>query len=157
MSVRGDVELLRLVPLFSSVDAAQLQILVFSAERPVIPTGEYVLKKGQSDRAGFLVLGGHGEAYTGQGISPVAKVERGAFLGELQMVARLPASLSVVARADMQVMKIPHELFMRVCAEFPESAGRMLGVLSRKLETSVKDLRTVQRFFEGADAKAMRR
>ena len=152
MSVRGDVDLLRQTPLFSSVDAAQLQLLVFSAERLKMSAGEFLIRKGETRSAGLLVLAGQAEAYSGRSGRPVALIDRGAFLGELQMIARIPASVSVQAKTNMHVMVIGHDLFMRVCSEFPDAGGKMLQALSRKLDASMKDLRAVQRVFEGARA-----
>jgi CRP-like cAMP-binding protein len=152
MSIRGDVDLLRQTPLFASVDNAQLQLLVFSAERLRLSAGEFLLRKGETRDAGLLVLAGQAEAYSRRSGRPVAMIDRGAFLGELQMIARVPASISVQARTDMHVMAIGHELFLRVCSEFPDAGGTMLAALSRKLDASVKDLRAVQRYFEGASA-----
>ncbi|MGE0211673.1 MAG: cyclic nucleotide-binding domain-containing protein [Parvibaculaceae bacterium] len=152
MSVRGDVDLLRQTPLFASVDGAQLQLLVFSAERRRVAPGQSLLRKGESANAGLLVLEGEAEAYSGRSGRPVALIERGAFLGELQMIAKVPSSISVRAKTDMHLMAIGHDLFMRVCSEFPEAGGKMLNVLSRKLDASMKDLRVVQRYFEGARA-----
>lgn len=147
MSVRGDVELLRRVPLFAHVESAQLQLLVFSARRLDVPAGELLVKKGKSEDAGFLVLAGEGEAF-GRGREALAGIGVGAFIGELQMIARLPSSISVRATNDMHVLAIGHELFTRVLSEFPDAAAKMLGVLSRKLDASVKDLKVVQRYFD---------
>lgn len=152
VSVRSDVDLLRQVPLFASVDSAQLQLLVFSAERARMSTGEFLLRKGEARNVGILVLAGQAEAYSGRSGRPVALIDRGAFLGELQMIAKIPASVSVQAKTDMHVMLIGHDLFMRVCSEFPDAGGKMIVALSRKLDASVKDLRAVQRFFDGARA-----
>ena len=147
MSVRGDVELLRRAPLFAHVESAHLQLLVFSARRLEVPAGELLLKRGKSEDAGFLVLAGEAVAWGRRG-ETVAEIGPGAFLGELQMIARLPSSISVKATSDMHVLAIGHELFTRVLNEFPDAAARMLGVLSRKLDASVKELKAVQRFFE---------
>lgn len=150
MSIRSDVDLLRQTPLFASVDASQLQLLVFSAERRRVPEGDFLLRKGETTNSGLLVLAGQAEAYSGRSGRPVALIDRGAFLGELQMIARIPASVSVKARTEMHVMAIGHELFTRVCSEFPEAGGKMLTALSRKLDSSMRDLRAVQRHFEDA-------
>ncbi len=148
MSIRRDVELLRQVPLFAQVEGAQLQLLVFSGLRLDIPAGELLLRKGRSEDRGMLVLAGEAEAFVRDG-DPIAELTPGAFIGELQMIARLPSSISVRARTDMQVLAIGHDLFTRVLNEFPDAGARMLSVLSRKLDTSVKELKAVQRYFEG--------
>jgi CRP-like cAMP-binding protein len=151
MSVRSDVELLRQVPLFAEVDPAHLQLLVFSSRRIDIPSGDVVFKKGSSESAGYLVLSGRAEAFEhDRAQAPLAQLETGALLGELSMIANLPVSLTVRAKTHMRLLKITHELFMRVCSEFPDAGAKVLNALSRKLDTSLKDLRTVQRYFDEA-------
>lgn len=148
MSIRRDVELLRQVPLFAQVEGAQLQLLVFSGQRLDVPAGELLLRKGRSEDRGMLVLAGEAEAF-GRGGQPIARIVPGAFVGEIQMIARLPSSISVRAKTDMHVLAIDRGLFTRVLNEFPDAGARMLSVLSRKLDTSVKELKAVQRHFEG--------
>lgn len=155
MSVRSDTELLRTVPLFADVDFAQLQVLVFSAEHLEIAAQETVFAAGSLVGAGHLVLEGRGEVLkpTGEDDSepePVAVVEAGAFLGELAMIANLPASVTVRGDTPMRVLRIGHNLFLRVCGEFPDIGTKVVEALSNRLDTSLEDLRQVQAYFDRA-------
>jgi CRP-like cAMP-binding protein len=152
MSVRSDTELLRKTPLFADVDSVQLQVLVFSAERLEIAAGEALLAPGSLVGAGYLVLDGQGEVLTSKGgeDEPVALVESGAFVGERAMIANLPVSMTVRARTPMRVLRIGHDLFLRVCGEFPEIGEKVMQALARRLETSLEDLRDVQAHFDRA-------
>jgi CRP-like cAMP-binding protein len=155
MSVRSETELLRTVPLFADVEAAQLQVLVFSAERLEIAAQEIVFAAGSLVGAGHLVLDGRGEVLKPTGaddgeLEQVAAVEAGAFLGELAMIANLPASVTVRAGTPMRVLRIGHKLFLRVCGEFPEIGAKVVEALSNRLDTSLEDLRQAQAFFDRA-------
>ena len=155
MSIRRDIELLRQVPLFAGVDPVQLQVLVFSAERIEIAAQETLVAAGGVAGAGHLVLHGQGEVLKptdSEGGEPeiVATVESGAFLGELAMIANLPAAVTVRARTPMRVLRIGHELFLRVCGEFPEIGAKVLEALARRLDTSMEDLREAQSYFDRA-------
>jgi CRP-like cAMP-binding protein len=155
MSVRSDTKLLGKTPLFADVDPVQLQVLVFSAERLEIAAGETLFAPGSLVGAGYLVLGGQGEVLTAGGgddeaLEPVALVESGAFVGERAMIANLPASMTVRARTPLRVLRIGHDLFLRVCGEFPEIGEKVLEALARRLETSLEDLRQVQAHFDRA-------
>ena len=156
MSIRSDIELLRKVPLFAEVDPVQLQVLVFSSERVDVAPDEILFSAGSLVGAGHLVLQGqgavlkakHGEADSAP--EQVALVQAGAFLGELAMIADRPASVTVRAMTQLKVLRIGHELFLRVCSEFPEVGAKVLEALTRRLDTSLEDLRQVQAHFDRA-------
>jgi CRP-like cAMP-binding protein len=155
MSVRSDTELLGKTPLFADVDPVQLQVLVFSAERLEIAAGETLIAPGNLVGAGYLVLDGQGEVLTasdgkGDALEPIALVESGAFVGERAMIANLPVSMAVRARTPLRVLRIGHDLFLRVCGEFPEIGDKVMEALAQRLETSLEDLRVVQAHFDRA-------
>jgi CRP-like cAMP-binding protein len=149
MSVRSDTELLGKTPLFADIDPVQLQVLVFSAERLEIAAGETLIAPGSLVGAGYLVLEGQGEVLTAA-LEPVALVDSGAFVGERAMIANLPATMTVRARTPLRVLRIGHDLFLRVCGEFPEIGEKVLQALAQRLETSLEDLRQVQAHFDRA-------
>ena len=155
MSVRSDTELLCKTPLFADVDPVQLQVLVFSADRLGFAAGDTLFASGDLVGAGYLVLDGQGEVLKSaggedQGLEPVALVESGAFVGERSMIANLPVSITVRARTPCRVLRIGHELFLRVCGEFPEIGEKVMEALASRLETSLEELRHVQAHFDRA-------
>jgi CRP/FNR family transcriptional regulator, cyclic AMP receptor protein len=152
MSVRSQVELLRQVPLFEQIDPVQLQVLVFAAKRIDVAAQETLVAAGSLVGAGHLVLRGQGEVLEAEGDEQrqVALVQAGAFVGELAMIANLPASLTVRARTPMQVLQIGHDLFLQVCGEFPEIGAKVLEALHTRLDTSLEDLRQAQAYFDRA-------
>jgi len=152
MSVNSDVRLLQQVPLFAEVDSAHLQVLVFSSKRQTISDGAYVFKKGKLGQAAFFVLSGSGvvRADNSSSSAIIARVKKGALLGETSMVGRVPYSISVQAAKKMEVLKLTNDTFMRVCEEFPEVGKTVLRVLADKLDTSLKGFSDVQRRFDNA-------
>lgn len=155
MSTRREIELLCQVPLFADIDPVQLQVLVFSAQRVEFAAEETLFAAGDLAGAGHLVLNGQGEVLRpkgGEGLEPacVATVDAGAFLGEMAMIANLPAAVTVRAQTPMQVLRIGHDLFLRVCGEFPEIGAKVLEALAHRLETSMEELREAQTQLDGA-------
>ena len=154
MAVRNDVEVLRQVPMFAAVDAAYLQVLAFSSKRINLKTGQYLARKDKPGSSAFLVLDGRAEAIEygeDEGTAKiVAHIGPGGFIGTLSMVAKLPYSVTVRATSPMQAMQIPHDLFIRVCTEFPETGGQILRFLSDNLDVSIADFKRAQRLFEEA-------
>lgn len=152
MSVKSDVELLQNVPLFAKVDDTHLQVLVFSSKRVTVSAGSYVLRKGKSGNAAFLVLSGRAIVRTGDGASSraIAGVEQGALLGEMAMIGKVPYSTSVQAVKDMDLLKLTNGMFMRVCEEFPDVGRNVLGVLADKLDLTLQGFTDVQQHFDKA-------
>ncbi len=154
MSVNSDVQLLQKVPLFARVDPAHLQVLVFSSKRQTVSGGSYVYRKGKSGAAAFFVLSGRAIVRTSDSptSAAIARVEKGALLGEMAMIGKVPYSSSVQAVNDMAVLKLTNAMFMRVCEEFPDVGKNVLAVLADKLDSSLTGFNDVQCYFENAKA-----
>jgi CRP/FNR family transcriptional regulator, cyclic AMP receptor protein len=156
MSVRRETELLQNVPLFAAIDPLQLQVLVFSADRIEIAANEVLFAAGDPVGAGHLVLLGQGEVLkpsrdkAAARQERVATVEAGAFLGELSMVANLPATITVRALTPLRTLRIGNDLFLRVCGEFPDIGAKVKEALALRLDTSLEDLREAQVYFDRA-------
>ena len=152
MSVNSDVQMLQRVPLFSKVDPAHLQVMVFSSKRETINEGSFVFKKGKTGAAAYFVLSGRGVVRSSNDSSSpiIARVEKGTLLAETSMVGGIPYSISVQADKKMQVLKLTNETFTRICEEFPEVGKEVLGVLADKLDQSLKGFSDVQHKFETA-------
>ena len=154
MSVKSDVQLLQKVPLFAKVNPAHLQVLVFSSKRKKVPGGSYIFRQGKSGNAAFFVLSGRAIVKIGKGDSSrvIARVEKGALLGEMAMVGKVPYSSDVQAVNNMELLQLNHAMFMRVCEEFPEVGKNVLAVLADKLDTSLAGFTEVQKHFKNAKA-----
>ncbi len=152
MAVRRDVELLRKVPLFAQVDAANLQVLVFSSREVNIAPGDYLVRRKRALSAGFLILDGKAEALMGKRGEEVvvAELGAGAFVCGKSMVAKLAPNIDVRAVTALSALSISHDLFLRVCKEFPETGAQILRVLSREVDVSLDELKQVQTLFDNA-------
>jgi hypothetical protein len=60
-----------------------------------------------------------------------------------------------VATADLTVREISHDVFVRLCREFPESAEKILASVAGKLEATIATFKEVQVLFD--KAKSFRR
>ena len=156
MSIKSTVELLRHVPLFAGVDPAHLQVLSFAAVRHVLQKGQTLYRAGDPGSSGYLVVSGTAQAAAPGGSEAVAMIERGAFLGELAMLAKLPHHLTVTAISTLTVNEIGNDLFLKLISEFPEAGTRIVETVSAKLDSSMLMLREVQLLFEKAKSFSRR-
>ncbi len=152
MAVRNDVQLLRKVPLFAGVDPAYLQVLAFSSTAVTVSSGQYLVRQNEPGSAAYLILDGQAEAYqdvAGNNVL-VATLGPGAFVCAKSMVAKLTPNMSIKAKGALTAMCIPHELFVRVCKEFPDTGTEILKVLSNDVDISLRELKRVQSLFDRA-------
>ena len=156
MSIKSTVELLRHVPLFAGVDPAHLQVLSFAAVRHVLPKGQVLYRAGDPGTSGYLVVSGTAQATARDSSEMLAMIERGAFLGELAMLAKLPHHLTVTATSTLTVNEIGNDLFLKLISEFPEAGTRIVETVAAKLDSSMLMLREVQLLFEKAKSFSRR-
>ena len=156
MSIKSTVELLRHVPLFAGVDPAHLQVLSFAAVRHVLQKGQTLYRAGDPGTSGYLVVSGTAQATARDSGEVVAMIERGAFLGELAMLAKLPHHLTVTAISTLTVNEIGNDLFLKLISEFPEAGTRIVETVAAKLDSSMLMLREVQLLFEKAKSFSRR-
>jgi CRP-like cAMP-binding protein len=152
MAVRNNVDLLRKVPLFAKVDTANLQVLVFSSKRVEIKAGQFLVRESKPLSAGFLMLEGKAEAIREDGGSEVvvAELGPGGFVCAKSMVAKLSPTLSVRATTAVTALRITHELFIRVCKEFPDTGAQIMSVLAKEVDVSLNELQRVKDLFDKA-------
>jgi CRP/FNR family transcriptional regulator, cyclic AMP receptor protein len=156
VSIKSTVELLRHVPLFAGVDPTHLQVLSFAAVRHVLQKGQTLYRAGDAGSSGYLVVSGTARATTPGSGEAVAMIERGAFLGELAMLAKLPHQLTVTATSTLTVNEIGNDLLLKLIGEFPESGARIVETFAAKLDSSMLMLREVQLLFEKAHSFSRR-
>ena len=154
MALQDEVMLLREVPLFAGVQVAHLQVLAFSSRKETIKAGQDLIRAGERSASGWLIRKGAAEAFCEENGDQrkLARLERGAFCGELALVANLPHRLTVRAVSSVAALRIPHELFLRVCGEFPEFGQQVLANLMRQFSRSMAELAQVREAFEQARA-----
>jgi len=121
------MQLLRHVPLFAGTDEQHLQVLAFSAGRETVRAGERLFAAGEILPAGFLVLKGEARARAEGDEEAALLLQPGDFVGEVSMIAGTAHHLTVEALSDMEVLRIPRDLFLRVCGEFPEFGKKVMA------------------------------
>jgi CRP-like cAMP-binding protein len=125
------------VPLFSSVSAAELELLLGAFEVVVVPEKTVVVTEGDQGDNAFVVVRGDLEVRK-QGTS-FATLSAGALFGEMALLARAPRYASVVALRPSILLRVSKEALERVAAERPGLAealaqycrNRMVDNLSR--------------------------
>jgi CRP-like cAMP-binding protein len=129
---------LRNIPLFRNCEAVPLQVMAFAAERQHFTSGQILITQGQSAKSAYFILSGSVDLQ--QDRHRLGLAEPGALLGELAMLGGSTYSLTATASEPVSVVRIDHELFIRVASEYPEFGRAVMEALSEKLGASVREL-----------------
>lgn len=142
MSLREDVDLLLRVPLFESVDPIRLEVLAFSAERIVFHTGDTLVEAGVVQSAALLLMTGSAVmmAEGADGSPAIGRLDAGEIIGETALMSPGPAKITVRAASDGTYLKISHDLFERLLAEFPEIGDGMVRGARARVSSLADDL-----------------
>jgi len=146
MSVKDDVALLKKIPLFSTVDDSQLNVLAFAVERLRVDAGDTLFYDGEHGTGAFVIVKGTVSVTrpTPAGDAEV-EVGPGALIGEQVMFAEIPHRSTARATSNVEAFKISRELFYRVAEEFPDLAAHAIRAVNEKLNATLSDLGRVAR------------
>lgn len=125
MALSDDIELLSQVPLFQGLDADQLRLIAFGAERRNVQKGQALFREHSPAECAFVVSRGRFDLYT-EGRDGLAELkeraEPGTLLSELALVTMVERKYTAVAAEEGEVLRIPRTLFHRLLEEYPQVA-----------------------------------
>lgn len=143
MSIQNDVDTLKRVPLFAKVDPAKLKLLAFASERLTYQQGDTLFAQGDIADAAYIVLEGKADILISAPAGPLKVAEAGpdAVIGEIGILCDVPRTATIVAAAQLTVIRITKELFLRMMMDFPSIAIEVTKVLAQRLENTNSQLR----------------
>ncbi|MEJ8572427.1 cyclic nucleotide-binding domain-containing protein [Microbaculum marinum] len=143
MSINTEVETLRTIPMFRTIDPGKLRLLAFISERSMFRAGEVLCKQGEPGDSAFIILDGVGEVLVDSGGGEqrkVAEIKKNDVVGEMSLLCDTPRTATVAAATDVTALTISKDNFFRILQEFPEVSLEIMRVLARRLERTTRDL-----------------
>ncbi|WP_436643443.1 cyclic nucleotide-binding domain-containing protein [Microbaculum sp. FT89] len=146
MSINSEVETLRTIPIFRTIEPGKLRLLAFISERITFRPGETICTQGEPGDSAFIILSGNGEVLVDIGgeMRRVAEIKKNDVVGEMALLTDMPRTATVVADSEIAALRISKENFFRILHEFPEVSMEMMRVLARRLERTTHDLAVVR-------------
>jgi CRP-like cAMP-binding protein len=92
--------------------------------------GETLIREGDDGERFYVILSG--EVAVARGGTEVARLNRGAYLGEMSLLTGEPRSATVMATTDVAVLELDREAFGRHFSAHPERAQQMSDLLARR-------------------------
>ncbi|MCI5075510.1 cyclic nucleotide-binding domain-containing protein [Oricola sp.] len=142
MSLEDDIRVISGVSLFEDLSDEQLRLLAFGAERLTLSQGQELYREGQAADCGFVVVSGSIDLFrtTMRGRKMLKRVEPGAILGELALIANTTRLTGAIAAEDSQVVRINRSLFRRMLEEYPHCAVSLHTRLSERLRNLLRSI-----------------
>ena len=142
MSLNEEVDLLRQIPLFSSIEPSKLKLLAFTSERVTYGPGQTLFQQGDMGDAAYIIMDGDAAVLidTPDGSLTVATMGRNAIIGEIAILCDVPRTATVRADSTLVTLRISKDLFVRLVNEFPQMAVEIMRELARRLEKTTAQL-----------------
>ncbi|MEL6202370.1 MAG: cyclic nucleotide-binding domain-containing protein [Pseudomonadota bacterium] len=152
MSLDDDIRLIAEAPLFADLNADQLRLLAFGAERLSFLDGQVIFRQGDLADYSCVIANGEVEALvaTTDGNKTLKSLKRPAMLGQMALLTQLERAFTAVATSDVTLLRINRSLFHRMLREYPETAAAIHSELSRDLKKLLQDIGRLEARFNAA-------
>ncbi len=131
-----EVALLRSIPIFSSLGAAELEGLARRLSPLDVAQGESVIREGQRGERYYVIA--DGELEVTQSSVPINLVRRGDGIGEISLLASVPCTATVTALTPARLLAMDGASFMEVVHEHPRSDGVAQRVMRERLANTAQ-------------------
>ena len=142
MSLTKDVEVLRNIPLFATVDPAKLKLLGFTSERLEYISGDELFHQGDYGDAAYIILEGEADVLvdTPTGAVKVATLGKNDIIGEIAVLCDVPRTATVVAHGNLEILRLSKNGFFQLVTQFPQVGIEVMSVLAEKLHRTTQAL-----------------
>lgn len=144
MTIVEEVEALRRIPYFATMDPAKLKLLAFASSRFNLPAGGVLCREGEPGDAAYIVLEGEADVIVttedGRRVV-VASVPKNTFIGEMAVLRNVPRTATVVAASPMTALKVEKDAFFQLLRDVPQFAFELMRELAERLEDTTVQLR----------------
>ncbi len=143
MSLFNEVDVLRRLPLFSRIDAAQLKLIAFTSERLTFNDGQTLCIEGEPGDSAFVLLSGAADVVvdTPDGAMHVSTLGPGESVGEIAILCDVPRTATVRAVGEVEALRIGKDRFLQLLRELPDLAAALVAELARRLAATTGKLR----------------
>lgn len=137
-----EVELLRKIPLFASIDPGKLKLLAFASDRKVYKDGQDIFKQGDAGDAAYAIIEGTAAVIiaTDGGEVVVAELGSNEFIGEIAILCDVPRTATVRAKGELVTLKIKKEHFLGLMSQAPDLSIEVMRELASRLSNTTAEL-----------------
>jgi CRP-like cAMP-binding protein len=143
MSLEQEFELIRQVPIFSTVDPSMQKLLCFSSDRLAYEGGQTMFSAGDPPDSAYIVLEGEVDIIvpTEKGSLVVNTLKRNDVIGEIGIFGDVPRTATATAKTRVEVLRISRDVFVNVIRGNPDAAIALIRILADRLAKTTAQLR----------------
>lgn len=141
-TLNEEVEMLRKIPLFASIDPGKLKLLAFASDRKIYKAGQDLFKQGDAGDAAFVIVSGDADIIvtTGNKEVIVATVTTNEIIGEISILCEVPRTATVRAKDKLEVLTIKKEHFLGLVSQVPSLGIEVMRELASRLQKTTTEL-----------------
>ncbi|MBM3637421.1 MAG: Crp/Fnr family transcriptional regulator [Alphaproteobacteria bacterium] len=144
MAVSDDINLLQQLDFFKVFPEDALRMILFAAERRKLAEGEKLFSKGSPSTGGYVVESGLIVLSDDADHVDLERLERGALIGEIALLASGERPVTAVARMDTQVIVLPRALMHRFLSEYPHLAKALADQITVRSQVLYQALQSLE-------------
>lgn len=146
------------IPLFSELSQEAFIELVNRLDYRVVQPGDVILRQGDPGMSFFVIAEGKVRVYKeGPGGAQVdlARLEDGAFFGEMAMLSGAPRSAGIAAVEETHLLEVSDHLVRQLAEKHPQVVGVLKSFFKERLLNNVMAISPLFRDFDAAERKAL--
>lgn len=122
-----NLDLLRQTYFFSSLPLESLKVFAYLCTREKFKTGEYLFRQSEDDGQAFFIIGGRVciERTDNDRVMEIRRLETGAFIGGLTLLAESPRLFSLRAEENTLCLVLSRDKFTKAVRQYPEQMARI--------------------------------
>ena len=142
MSIHAEVDLLRKIPLFASIDTGKLKLLAFTSERLTYPAGAVLFNEGDRGDSAYLILSGQVSVAVNSVNGPlvVATITQNNIVGEMALLGDMPRTATIAAIEPVETLRIKKDQFFQLLKDLPQMTLEIMRELAVRLNHANKEL-----------------
>lgn len=144
--LKEDIEVLREVPIFASVELSKLKLLAFASQRMSFDPGQVLCREGDFGDTAYVIIQGSADVCVRAGDTEitVASLSRNDFVGDMAILCDTPRTATVRASSRCETLVIGKTQLLGLLRSFPDMSIAMMRVLAGRLERTNRQLVQVQ-------------
>ena len=143
MSLEQEFDLIRRVPIFSTIDPAMQKLLAFSSDRLTYEEGQVMFNAGDPPDSAYIVMEGEVDitVSTPKGPLLVNTLKRNDVIGEIGIFGNVPRTATTIARTRVEALRIARDVFVNVIRSNPDAAIELVKIIADRLAKTTAQLR----------------